>query len=127
MEKQHGCTQQKEQCVINQAYNKTQRLLSTERRAAWLSVQQEHEARAAGSPALLVVVVEHECDASLSDASLPLLVHKLLQVAYSHLAQIADAQHKADRVEDVGLAAAIEPSDSVEVRVEAAQHCACGV
>jgi hypothetical protein len=97
------------------------------RHASELRVQQEHDSKAAGSPALLVVVVEHECDASLSDASLPLLVHKLLQIAYSHLAQVADAQHKADRVEDVGLAAAIEPSDSVKVRVKAAQHCACGV
>lgn len=76
----------------------------------------------AHTPALLVDVVEHERDASLGHPRLALLVHQLLQVRHADLGQVRDAQHEANRVQDVAFAAAVETRDSVELRVEALEN-----
>ena len=68
----------------------------------------------------LVQVVEGDCDCGLGDARVAALVDELLQVGCAHLGQVRDAEHKADGVEDVGLAGAVEARDGVEVRVELA-------
>jgi hypothetical protein len=70
-----------------------------------------------------VGVVEDDGDGCLGDSGLALLVDELLERGGAHLAQIGDAEHEADGVEDVGLAGAVEASDGVEQRVEPRHHC----
>jgi hypothetical protein len=69
-----------------------------------------------------VGVVEDDGDGCLGDSGLALLVDELLERGGAHLAQIGDAEHEADGVEDVGLAGAVEASDGVEQRVEPRHH-----
>lgn len=69
-----------------------------------------------------VGVVEDDGDGSLGDPGLALLVDELLERGGAHLAEICDAEHEADGVEDVGLAGAVEPGDGVEQRVEPRHH-----
>lgn len=69
-----------------------------------------------------VGVVEDDGDSSLRDAGLTLLVNQLLERGGAHLAQIGDAEHEADGVEDVGLAGAVETGNGVEQRVEPRHH-----
>lgn len=69
-----------------------------------------------------VGVVEDDGDGGLGDAGLALLVDELLERGGAHLAEVGDAEHEADGVEDVGLAGAVEPGDGVEQRVEPRHH-----
>jgi len=69
-----------------------------------------------------VGVVEDNGDGSLGDPGLALLVDELLERGGAHLAEICDAEHEADGVEDVGLAGAVKPGDGVEQRVEPRHH-----
>lgn len=54
-----------------------------------------------------VGVVEDDGDGGLGDAGLALLVDELLERGGAHLAEVGDAEHEADGVEDVGLAGTI--------------------
>lgn len=69
-----------------------------------------------------VGVVEDDGDGGLGDPSLTLLVDELLERGGADLAEVGDAEHEADGVEDVGLAGAVEPGDGVEQRVEPRHH-----
>lgn len=69
-----------------------------------------------------VGVVEDDGDGGLGDAGLALLVDELLERGGAHGAEVGDAEHEADGVEDVGLAGAVEPGDGVEQRVESRHH-----
>uniref|UniRef100_A0A0A9F103 Uncharacterized protein n=1 Tax=Arundo donax TaxID=35708 RepID=A0A0A9F103_ARUDO len=69
-----------------------------------------------------VGVVEDDGDGGLGDAGLALLVDELLERGSAHLAEVGDAEHEADGVEDVGLAGAVEPGNGVEQRVEPRHH-----
>lgn len=74
-----------------------------------------------------VRVVEDDRDTGLGDAGLAALVDQVLEVARAHGRQVGDAEDEADGVQDIGLAAAVEPRDGVEAWVEAADVCADGV
>mmetsp|Transcript_65002 Transcript_65002/g.164753 ORF Transcript_65002/g.164753 Transcript_65002/m.164753 type:complete len:740 (+) Transcript_65002:1548-3767(+) len=66
----------------------------------------------------LLLIVEYDCHASLGDTCLTLLVDQLRQVANSDLGQVRDTQDEANRVQDVGLAAAVQTGDRIELLVE---------
>lgn len=70
-----------------------------------------------------VTVVEDNGDAGLGNPRLALLVDELLQVAHPDMAEVREAQHKTNRVQNVRLAAPVEPGDRVEGWVEIANHC----
>jgi len=69
-----------------------------------------------------VGVVEDDGDGGLGDPGLTLLIDELLERGGADLAEVGDAEHEADGVEDVGLAGAVEPGDGVEQRVEPRHH-----
>lgn len=72
--------------------------------------------------ACAVGVVEDDGDGGLGDPGLALLVDELLERGGAHLAEVGDAEHEADGVEDVGFAGAVEAGDGVEQRVEPRHH-----
>ena len=74
-----------------------------------------------------VLVVEDHGHGGLGDPGLALLVDELLQRVGAHGREVADAEHEADGVEDVGLARAVEARDGVEEAVEAVDVDAGGV
>lgn len=81
-----------------------------------------------------VLIVEYNRNACLCHARLSLLVYELLQRVHTNLSelmspsvftnhwpylgQVGDSQHKADSIENIRLAAAVETRNRVEVRVE---------
>mmetsp|Transcript_26556 Transcript_26556/g.47063 ORF Transcript_26556/g.47063 Transcript_26556/m.47063 type:complete len:265 (+) Transcript_26556:3148-3942(+) len=75
----------------------------------------------------LVLVVEDYGHAGLCHSSLALLVHELRQVADANLSEIGDAENKANGVQDVGLATAIQASDCIELLVKRPNIGSCGV
>ena len=70
--------------------------------------------------ALPVRIVKHDGDRGLGDARLPALVDQVLDVGRAHRAQVRDAQHETDRVEDITFPAPVQPGDGIEARVEPA-------
>jgi hypothetical protein len=66
--------------------------------------------------------MENDADGCLSDACAALLVHQFLQVLCAHSRQVLDAHDEAQRVQNVGLAATIEPGDSIESRVKVTER-----
>jgi hypothetical protein len=74
-----------------------------------------------------VAVVEDDRHGRLGHAGLALLVDEVLQVGGAHLAQVRDAEHEADGVEDVRLAAAVQARDRVKGLVPSRDDCALRV
>ena len=66
-----------------------------------------------------VRVVENERDGRLRDARLTLLVDEVLQRRRAHLREVRNAEHEANRVEDVRLAGAVQARDRIELLIPA--------
>lgn len=72
-------------------------------------------------------IIEHDGDSGLGNSCLALLVHELLKVGSPNLLQVGDAEHEANRIENVRFAGTVQAGDGVEEGVEARNDGSCGV